>query len=46
LGKLAGEVLSVGRDAGVSVNHARIMHQKFASKKRKVISGLGLMRKS
>ena len=26
LGKLAGEVLGVGRDAGIAVNHARILH--------------------
>lgn len=26
LGKLAGEVLGVGRDAGIAVNHAHILH--------------------
>jgi hypothetical protein len=34
LGKLASEVLGVGRDAGITVNHARILHRKFAPKKR------------
>ena len=32
-GKLAGEVLGLRRDAGVAVNHARIPHEKYASKK-------------
>jgi hypothetical protein len=32
LGKLTGEVLGIGRDAGIAVNHARIVYQKFVSK--------------
>ena len=39
LGKLAGEVLGDGRDAGIAVNHARILHQNFASEKPNLISG-------
>jgi hypothetical protein len=42
LGKLAGKVLGNGRDAGIAVNHARIVHQKFASKKRNRIRALVL----
>jgi hypothetical protein len=30
LGKLAAEVLRAGRDAGIAVNHERIVHQKNA----------------
>jgi hypothetical protein len=30
LGKLAGEVLGAGREAGGAVNHVRIVHQKSA----------------
>jgi hypothetical protein len=43
LGELASEILGVGRDAGIAVNHARILHQKFASKKSNRISALVLM---
>jgi hypothetical protein len=39
-GKLAGEVLRPGRDASIAVNHARIVHQKSAYKKRSFISAL------
>jgi hypothetical protein len=31
-GKLAGEVLGVGRDAGIAVNHAHIMHRNLHRK--------------
>jgi hypothetical protein len=41
--ELAGEVLGVGRDAGIAENHARILHQKSASKKCNSISILILM---
>jgi hypothetical protein len=43
LGALVGKVLGVRRDAGIAVNHARILHHKFASKKRNSISTLVLM---
>jgi hypothetical protein len=46
LTKLAGEVLRLSREAGIAVNHARIVHHKYASKKHNQISGLGLMQKS
>jgi hypothetical protein len=32
LGHLIAEVLGVGRDAGMAINHALIVHQKSASK--------------
>jgi hypothetical protein len=35
--------LGVGRDAGIAVNHALIVYQKFASKKPSFIRGLDLM---
>jgi hypothetical protein len=40
LGKLAGEVLGIGRDASIAVNHARIVDQKYVSQKRNSISSL------
>jgi hypothetical protein len=43
LGKLVGEVLGVGRDVGIAVNHARIVHEKYVSKKRNSISSLVLL---
>jgi hypothetical protein len=43
LGHLAAEVLGVGRDAGMAVNQALIVHQISASEEPHKISGLGLM---
>lgn len=43
LGHLVAEVLGVGRDAGIAVNHAHIVHQKSASEKANLVSGLALM---
>ena len=43
LGSRAGEVLRFRRDAGVTVNHARIVHQNYASEKPNCIRGLGLI---
>jgi hypothetical protein len=42
LGELAGEVLRLGRDAGIAVNHAPILEQKCGIEKRNLISALGL----
>jgi hypothetical protein len=42
LGKLVGEVLGVGRNAGVAVNHALIMEQFYGTEKGNSASGLGL----
>jgi hypothetical protein len=41
--RLVDEVLGVGRDAGIEVDHALIVHQKSASKKGNHISDLILM---
>jgi hypothetical protein len=41
LGKLAGEVLRLGRDAGVAVNHAPILEQNCGTEKRNLFSALG-----
>jgi hypothetical protein len=43
LGKLAAKVSCAGRDAGIAVNHAAIMHRKSASKKRNRVSVLVLI---
>src|SRR6266478_7576522 len=43
LRNLVRQVLGVGRDAGIAVNHAGIVHQIFALEKRNCISGLDLM---
>jgi hypothetical protein len=43
LGHLAGEALGVRRDAGIVVNHTRIVHQKYASEMPNQISALGLV---
>jgi hypothetical protein len=32
LGKLVGQVLGVGRDAGIAVNHARVVRQNCIKK--------------
>ena len=42
LGKLAGEVLRLGRDAGVAVNHAAILEQNCVTEKRNLFSAFGL----
>ena len=42
LGRRAGEVLRLGRDAGVAVNHALILEQNSGTEKPKFISALGL----
>jgi hypothetical protein len=44
LGHLVAEVLGVGRNASIAVNHARIVYQKSASGKGYQISGLVLLR--
>ena len=44
LGKLAGQDLGVGRDAGIAVNHAGAVHQNCASRKGNRISALVLNR--
>jgi len=41
LGKLAGEVLRLGRDAGIAVNHAAILEQKCGTEKGNLFSPLG-----
>ena len=46
LGKLAGEVLGLGRDAGIAVNHAAIVEQKCGTEKRNLFSALGLFQTS
>jgi len=46
LGKLAGEVLGNGRNAGIAVNHARNCASEICIKKRNRISALVLNRKS
>jgi hypothetical protein len=46
LGKLAGEVLGVGRDAGIAENRARNLHQRLASRKSNSINILILMHTS
>jgi len=43
LAHLSGFVLGGGRDAGMAVNHARIVHQKSASKKPNFIKGAATM---
>ena len=40
LGKLAGEFLGVRQNSGVTVNHAMILHRKFATGKPLKINGL------
>src|SRR5271163_4474366 len=42
LGKLAGEVLRLGRDAGIAVNHAAILEQKCGTENGNLISALVL----
>ena len=42
LGRRAGEVLRLRRDAGVAVNHAVILEQNSGTKKQNLISPLGL----
>ena len=42
LGELAGEVLRLGRDAGVAVNHAEILEQNCGTEKQNLFSVLGL----
>jgi hypothetical protein len=42
LGRRAGEVLRLGRDAGVAVNHALYVEQNSGTKKQNLISALGL----
>jgi hypothetical protein len=39
LGDLAALSLGGGRDAHMAVNHVRIVHQKYASKKRNFVNG-------
>jgi hypothetical protein len=46
LAHLSGFVLGGRRDAGIAVNHARIVHPKSASKKAKFIKAVLLMQKS
>jgi hypothetical protein len=41
-GKLAAEVLRLGRDAGIAVNHAPILEQNSGTEKRNLFSALGL----
>jgi hypothetical protein len=43
-GHLIAEVLGVGRDTGIGVNHARNVHQKIASEKANDIKATNLMR--
>ena len=40
LAHLSGFVLGGGRDAGIAVNHAAIVHHKYASKKSNSINGI------
>jgi hypothetical protein len=42
LGKLAGEVLGVGRNARIAVIHAPILAQNCGTEKRRLINALGL----
>src|SRR5271155_4829839 len=42
LGKLAGEVLRPGRDAGIAVNHVPILPQNCGTEKRSLFNRLGL----
>ena len=44
LDHLVAEILGAGRDAGITVNQARIVHQIFVSERISNISGLGLIR--
>src|SRR5271169_1606460 len=46
LGRRAGEVLRLRRDAGIAVNHAPILEQNLGTKKRNLFSGLSLFQKS
>jgi len=46
LGYLIAEALGVGRDTGVAIEHARIVHQKLASENVNQISDPGLMQMS
>jgi hypothetical protein len=46
LAHLSGFVLGGGRDAGIAVNHACIVHQKSASQKPNCIKGAPTMHKS
>jgi hypothetical protein len=43
---LDSQVLSVGRDAGIAVNHALILEQIFGTEKRNPFKPLGLFQKS
>jgi hypothetical protein len=42
LGRRAGEVLRLRRDAGIAVNHAALLEQNLGTEKPNLISALGL----